>query len=133
MPQFKGAYAAIPASDFERAKSWWADSVGLKPTEEFDQGAYYVVGTTRFLLYPSQFAGTNKATAMTLEVDDVRAAVTELRGNGVEFQEYDLPEVKTEEGVATWEEGGRKVEAAWCIDSEGNIIALGTPSGFDQI
>ena len=127
MPQFKGAFAALPASDFERAKSWWADNVGLKPEDETEAGANYKVGATRFLLYPSQFAGTNKGTAMTLEVDDVRAAVKEMRGNGIEFQEYDLPELKTEDGVAVLEEGDRKIEAAWFIDSEGNIIAVGTP------
>lgn len=131
MPQFKGAYASLPASDFERAKSWWADKVGLKPEDEFEAGAYYKVAGTRFLLYPSQFAGTNKATAMTIEVPDIRAAVDEMRSNGIEFQEYDLPELKTEAGVATWEEGGKKVEGAWFIDSEGNIIALGTPTGLD--
>lgn len=127
MPQFKGAFAALPASDFERAKSWWADNVGLKPVEETEAGAYYKVGETRFLLYASQFAGTNKGTAMSLEVDDVRAAVEELRGNGVEFQEYDLPEIKTEDGVATLDEAGRTTQVAWFIDSEGNIIAVGTP------
>ena len=127
MPQFKGAFAALPASDFERAKSWWADNVGLKPVEETEAGAYYKIGETRFLLYASQFAGTNKGTAMSLEVDDVRAAVNELRGNGVEFQEYDFPEIKTEDGVATLDEAGRTTQVAWFIDSEGNIIAVGTP------
>lgn len=127
MPQFKGAFAALPASDFERAKSWWADNVGLKPEEETEAGAYYKVGETRFLLYASQFAGTNKGTAMSLEVDDVPAAVNELRGNGVEFQEYDMPEIKTEDGVATLEEAGRTIQIAWFVDSEGNIIAVGSP------
>lgn len=128
MPQFKGAYAALPASDYDRAKKWWADSLGMKPVDESNAGANYEVGTTRFLLYPSQFAGTNQGTAMTLEVDDVRAAVDELRAKGIEFQEYDFPELKTEDGVATWEDdAGRKIEAAWFIDSEGNIIAVGTP------
>lgn len=127
MPSFKGAYAALPASDFERAKSWWADNIGLKPAEETEGGAYYKVGDTRFLLYPSQFAGKNEGTAMTLEVEDVRAAVNELRGNGVEFQEYDLPDFKTEDGVATMEERGRTIQVAWFTDSEGNIVAVGTP------
>ena len=61
---------------------------------------------------------------MALEVDDVPATVQELRGNGVEFLDYDLPGLKTEEGIATAEEGGQSFQIAWFTDSEGNIIAV---------
>jgi predicted enzyme related to lactoylglutathione lyase len=126
MHTFKRAVAAMPAKDFERAKSWYADNLGLKPTREMgEMGAYYEVGETEFLLYPSQFAGTNKATAMGFEVEDVEATVAELRGNGIEFMEYDFPELKTVNGVATMEAAGQTLKSAWCADSEGNIIAIG--------
>jgi catechol 2,3-dioxygenase-like lactoylglutathione lyase family enzyme len=72
------AVGMVPVKDYERAKSWYADKLGLKPVEEMGQmGAYYEVGESRFLLYPSQFAGTNQATAIALEVDDVEAMVAE--------------------------------------------------------
>ena len=67
VPSFKRTGTALPASDFERAKSWWADRVGMKPVDEFEGGARYEVGATRFFIYPSQFAGTNEATAMRSE------------------------------------------------------------------
>ena len=80
----------------------------------------YRAGSSGVFVYPSEFAGTNKATAATLVVADTVAAVEELRGKGVTFEEYDMPGLKTENGVA--ELGG--VKGAWFKDSEGNILAL---------
>jgi len=119
----------IPAKDYERAKSWYADKLGLKPVEEVgDQGSYYEVGDSRFLLYPSEFAGTNQANQLAFEVDDVDATVAELRGAGVEFMELDMPDFKTVDGVMTMEIAGRELKSGFCTDSEGNIIVIG--NGF---
>jgi hypothetical protein len=54
-------------------------------------------------------------------VADVRAALEEMRGRGVEFEEYDTPETRTEYGVAAMLGGG---EAAWFKDSEGNLVGV---------
>ena len=58
---------------------------------------------------------------MALNVDDLGAAVETLRGNGVVFEEYDLPGLKTFDGIAELDDE----RAAWFRDSEGNMIALG--------
>ncbi len=126
MVEFKAANATVPASDMERAMSWYADRLGLKPAEWGEVGAYYGVGSGRFLLYPSQSAGTNQATAMSFEVDDLKAAVAELKTNGVVFEDYDMPGVETKDNIATFEAEGRLVSSAWFKDSEGNILAVGT-------
>ena len=44
----------------------------------------------------------------------------DLRGRGVRFEDYDMPGLKTTDGVATLE-GER---AAWFRDPEGNILCL---------
>jgi hypothetical protein len=54
-------------------------------------------------------------------VTDVRAAVEEMRGRGVVFEEYDTPETRTEGGIARMPGGG---EAAWFKDSEGNLLGV---------
>ena len=120
----KSVHAALPASDFERAKAWYADKLGLKPAEENMGVATYDVNGTQFGLYPSQFAGTNQATAAEFRVDDVERTVSELRESGVTFEDYDLPELKTENGIATLEDQGTTFKAAWFKDSEANIIAV---------
>jgi catechol 2,3-dioxygenase-like lactoylglutathione lyase family enzyme len=112
----------LPASDYERAKKWYADTLGLKPAYEDPNGADYQTGSgTMFSVYPSQFAGTNQATAMGFLAHDLSAEMDELKAKGVTFEEYDIPGVKTVDGVAEFGPGER---GAWFKDSEGNLIAL---------
>lgn len=112
----------LPASDIERAKSWYADHLDLKPTSEDPSGVQYQVGGgTEFWVYPSEFAGTNQATAMGFLAKDLSAEMKELKSRGITFEDYDIPGVKTVEGIAEFGEGER---AAWFKDSEGNIISL---------
>ena len=81
----------------------------------------YHAGGVEFLLYPSEFAGTNKATAASITAVDFDSAVALLRSRGVAFQDIDYGEVRTEDGVLAMPDGRR---VAWFTDSEGNIIAL---------
>lgn len=114
--------ATLPASDLERARRWYAEKLGMEPSQEGEEGLGYEAGKgTGFLLYPSSFAGTNQATAMGWRVIDFDAEMAELRRRGVQFEEYDLPGMKTEDGVATLPDG---TKGAWFRDSEGNILAL---------
>lgn len=113
--------ATLPASDMARAKSFYADKLGLEPVEDGEYEAWYETGGARFLLYMSGFAGTNQATAAGFVVDDVEATVAELKGRGVAFEEYDFDELKTVDGIATTEDG---TKAAWFKDSEGNIVSI---------
>ena len=60
-------------------------------------------------------------TRLVIHVSDVRAAVDEMRGRGVEFEEYDAPKAWTENGIARIPDGG---EAAWFKGSEGNVVGV---------
>ena len=114
--------AMLPAKDVERAKSWYADKLDIKPSYEDEGGSQYKTGDgTEFWVYPSEFAGTNKATAMGFMARDLSAEMDDLKSKGVSFEEYDIPGVKTVEGIAEFAPGER---GAWFKDSEGNIIAL---------
>lgn len=118
--------AMVPAKDYERAKSWYSEKLGLKPVQEMDdQGAYYEVGGSVFFLYPTEYAGTNKANQIAFEVEDVDAAVAELRGAGVGFMEFDMGDFKTENGIVSMEVGGRTLKSAFCTDSEDNVLVIG--------
>ena len=115
--------ATLPAADMARAKEWYRNKLGMKPIEESPMGeAMYETGGTRFVLYPSQFAGTNQATAAGFMVDDFDATVAELRSNGVVFEEYDFGDgMATVDGVIALPDGGK---GAWFKDSEGNILGI---------
>ena len=114
--------AMIPAADFDRARTWY-EKLGFEPVSDRtdDFGAeYQCADGTIFAVYPSQFAGTGQQTVMGWDVPDVESEKKELEGMGVTFEEYDLPGIKTENGIATM--GGWK--GAWFKDSEGNILAI---------
>jgi predicted enzyme related to lactoylglutathione lyase len=111
----------IPVSNVARARKFYEEKVGLTPKQEYAGGVIYECGKgSAFFMYPSPGAGTSKASAAFWAVDDVAAEVEALKAKGVVFEEYDMPGIKTVNGVATG--GGAKT--AWFKDSEGNILAI---------
>jgi len=116
--------ATLPASDIERAKAWYSSVLLLDPLEITESGdVWYEIGGTRLMLYPSQFAGTNQATAVNIRVDDVEVTVAELKARGAVFEAYDFGEAfRTVEGIATSADGEKM---AWLKDPEGNLISIG--------
>jgi len=111
----------IPVTDMPRARKFYEEKVGLKPKEEYAGGVIYECGKGSWVfMYPSGGAGTSKASTAFWAVDDVEAEVAELKARGVVFEEYDMPEIKMENSIATG--GGAKT--AWFKDSEGNILAI---------
>ncbi|KSU70472.1 VOC family protein [Pseudarthrobacter enclensis] len=115
--------AVLPAKDIDRAREFYRDKLGLEPSQTIDdQNLIYMCGNgTGFLLYQTDNAGTAKNTQMGWGVADVEKEVEELRGRGVVFEEYDMPGLKTENGIATLEGMG---QGAWFLDSEGNILNI---------
>ena len=113
--------ATIAVTDLDRAKKFYGETLGLRAVDERPQGVRYASGDGWFLVYPSQFAGTSQSTTMTFEVADLDGTVRDLRDRGVAIEEYDLPGLKTVNGIAEIE-GER---AAWFKDPDGNILAVG--------
>ncbi|MGR0220259.1 VOC family protein [Agromyces sp. ZXT2-6] len=120
------AMATLPASDLERAKRFWHDVFGVDPIRSDMGGETYLIGGVGVLVYESQFAGTNKATAFSIMTDDLDRDMAALREKGIAFHDYDFPGLKTENGVV--EMDGER--GAWFDDSEGNIIALAEPTSI---
>lgn len=115
------AVPTIAVSDIGKAKAFYGDTLGLKARDERADGVRYEAGGgTVLLVYPSQFAGSTQSTYMSFEVDDLDSAVADLRGRGVTFEEYDLPGLKTVEGIAEIE----GVRGAWFKDPDGNILSI---------
>jgi len=124
--------ARIPAQDLERARAFYADKLGLTPVEERPGGLLYRCGRGWFSLFESAGAPSGDHTQMAWEVADIEATVAELRRRGVVFEEYDLPGMKTVNGIAEVagnypSKGGAGERAAWFRDSEGNLFGIGQP------
>lgn len=112
--------ATIPASDLSRAMRFYAEVLGLEPAVVTPTGVYYRCKDSWFFLYPTVYAGTARHTLLGWEAEDLESEVEELRARGVVFEEYDLPGLKTVNGIAEMQ-GER---AAWFKDSEGNILSI---------
>jgi len=124
------ASTRLPAQDLGRARAFYADKLGLEPVEERPGGLRYRSGNSVFTVFASTGAPSGQHTQMGWTVDDIDAAVAELRDRGVVFEEYDLPGLKTVDGIAEIEgaypsDGGIGERGAWFRDSEGNLIGIG--------
>jgi predicted enzyme related to lactoylglutathione lyase len=121
MLKLKDAAAAIPAQDIKRARQFYEQKLGLVATEESpDGGVRYAAGSSFFMVFPSRGKASGDHTQIGLEVDDINAAVTELKSKGVKIEEYDYPDFKTKDGIVEMGDG----KGAWFKDSEGNLISL---------
>jgi catechol 2,3-dioxygenase-like lactoylglutathione lyase family enzyme len=112
----------IAVKDLDRARKFYEETLGLDAKEEMAGEVLTVKGgSTPITVYRSEFAGTNKATALTFEVDDIEAEVRELKDKGIFFEKYDLPGLEPR-GDLYVGEGGFKT--AWFKDPDGNILSL---------
>lgn len=112
----------LPTSDLERARAFYEGILSFVPVGEMPDGVRYQAGDSGFLVYPSQYAGTNQATAMAFEVelDRFDDEVAALRSAGISFDTFEWEGVAWEDGVATMEEG----KAVWFRDPDGNILNI---------
>ncbi|HEY3186853.1 MAG TPA: tRNA (N6-threonylcarbamoyladenosine(37)-N6)-methyltransferase TrmO [Solirubrobacteraceae bacterium] len=120
----------LPAQDLARARRFYAQALGLEPTEERPGGLRYRGAAGEFALFESAGAPSGEHTQMAWEVDDIEATVAQLRRRGVVFEAFDLPGLTTVGGIATVQgnypsKGGTGERAAWFRDSEGNLLGIG--------
>jgi catechol 2,3-dioxygenase-like lactoylglutathione lyase family enzyme len=111
----------IAVRDLDRARKFYEETLGLKPLEE--QGSEVLTlksGDTTFNVYRSEFAGTNKATALNFDVNDIDAEVRELKDKGVMFEHYELEGLTPKGDVYV----GEGMKTAWFKDPDGNILSL---------
>ncbi len=127
-----GVATRIPAQDLDRARRFYSERLGLDPVDERPGGLLYRCGGVDFAVFRSAGASPGTFTQMAFEVDDIDAVVAELRRRGVEFEDLDLPGMRTENKIAEIEgnypsKGTRGERAAWFRDSEGNMLGIGEP------
>ncbi|HEU0202544.1 MAG TPA: VOC family protein [Burkholderiaceae bacterium] len=111
----------LPVKDLARARRFYEEQLGLEPQGARPDGKFvYRCGGTEIALFPKPEGTKAEHTALSFRVNDIRAAIAELKQRGVSFADYDLPGFKTVEHVCVL--GSEK--AAWFSDPEGNILCL---------
>jgi catechol 2,3-dioxygenase-like lactoylglutathione lyase family enzyme len=116
------AIANLAVKDLKVARQFYEDTLGLQPVEfEGDELVVYKSGESVLNVYRSDYAGTNRATAVTWAVgDEVERVVRTLKGRGVRFEHYDLPGMTRKGDIHV----GGDMEVAWFKDPDGNILNI---------
>lgn len=118
----------LPVVNVDRARRFYEEKLGMQGGEPRPQGgiAYRLRGDSTIELSPRDEPTHNQYTALSFEVEDVEREIRDLEGHGVQFEDYDLAELKTVGHVARF--GTEK--AAWFKDTEGNILCIheGSPT-----
>ena len=115
----KNAIATVAVKNLETARKFYEDTLGLKPVDyEGDEVIVFKSGDSTLNVYRSQYAGTNRATAVTWPVgDELESIVRALKAKGVTFEHYDMPGMTRDGDIHI--AGDMKV--AWFKDPDGNI------------
>ena len=111
----------IAVRDLDRARKFYEDTLGLETRDEWGgEGVTLKSGDTTINVYRSEFAGTNKATALTFDVDDIDSEVRDLKENGIFLEHYDMPGLERQGDVYV----AQGMKTAWFKDPDGNILSL---------
>jgi catechol 2,3-dioxygenase-like lactoylglutathione lyase family enzyme len=120
----KDVVATLAVRDLAAAATFYEETVGLARVggeSPDDEAILYRSGNSAVLVYRSEFAGTNQATAASWAVgDEIEAVVAELRSKGVSLEHYDLPGTTLEGDIHVLGE----LKVAWFKDPDGNILNL---------
>jgi catechol 2,3-dioxygenase-like lactoylglutathione lyase family enzyme len=113
-------YPVLLATDLAASREFYHDKLGLEIIEESDSSIDFRSGNTQFNVNLSTTGTADTQTQAGWRVEDLRAEIEELRRRGVTIEEYDMPGLKTDDGIAdigfAW--------AAWIIDPGGNALGI---------
>jgi catechol 2,3-dioxygenase-like lactoylglutathione lyase family enzyme len=117
------AHPTIFVRDLERARAFY-ENLGLKVTAEASTGLFMAAGdgTIYPLLYRAD-ATPPSHTVAAFQVDDLLEVVAALRARGLVFEEYDIPSLKTTDGIADM----GSYRASWFKDPDGNFVGIHEP------
>ncbi|MDP3803079.1 VOC family protein [Brevundimonas sp.] len=119
----RNSSAIVAVSDIDRARVFYEEVLGLTlvPGQDEKEVLGFRTGDTRLTVYRSDFAGTNKANAVTWEMKgDLVETVKALKGRGVTFEHY--PDMGLTLNGDIHEAGPARL--VWFKDPDGNILHL---------
>lgn len=119
------AFSSFSVSDIQKAKDFYQNTLGLEVEEFPDMGGMFSLhlsGGGVVMVYPKPNHEPATFTVLNFPVDNVEAAVKDLKSKGVQFESYDLPDLKTDDDNISRSDEGPKI--AWFTDPAGNILSV---------
>jgi catechol 2,3-dioxygenase-like lactoylglutathione lyase family enzyme len=118
------AFTSFSTPDLEEAKQFYGETLGLEVKETPEGLELHIAGGTPVFVYPSDNYTAPKHTVLNFIVDDIEAAVDELTKRGVRMEQYDLPEIKTDErGIFRGGNSGPRA-IAWFKDPAEHVLSV---------
>ena len=115
------AFSGFSANDIAKEKEFYAGTLGLDVSEAHGLLTLRLAGGHNVIIYPKPNHVPATFTVLNFPVDDVDLAVNELKKRGVRFEQYNLPDLKTDEkGIMR----GNGPTIAWFKDPAGNILSV---------
>ena len=116
------AQPTLPVKSLSRARPFYETTLGLRPVgPAMPTVQCYLAGRTVLVVYESEFAGSNKATAVTWPLGKAFSdIVADLKAKGAPFERYDIPGMTLQGDVHS----GHGLRLAWIKDPDGNIIRI---------
>lgn len=117
------AFSSFSVDDLQTAKQFYGEILGLRVVEIPEGLELHIAGSTPVFVYPSDNYTPPKHTVLNFPVEDIEAAVNALAERGVRMEQYDLPDMKTDErGIFRGESGPRAI--AWFKDPAGHVLSV---------
>jgi len=116
--------ATVAVKNLETSRAFYENTLGLRVVMENEEVLTFKSGRSMLFVYRSQYAGTNRATAVTWVAPDVEDIVRTLKGRGVTFEHYDMPQMTRHGDIHV----AGAMKTAWFKDPDGNIFSIVTPS-----
>jgi predicted enzyme related to lactoylglutathione lyase len=120
---FRGAkaFSSFSVKDLKQAKQFYGDTLGLKVSDTPEGGLELNTDGASVFLYPKPNHTPASFTVLNFHVDDIEAAVKEIKALGIQLEQYNLPDLKTDEsGIFR----GPGPQIAWFKDPSGNILSV---------
>lgn len=121
------AFCSFSVDDLDKAKTFYGETLGLK-VKETPEGLelHLAGGTMPVFIYPSDDYHAPEHTVLNFIVDDIDAAVAELRKRGIAMEHYDQPGIKTDAIGIMWTKSGEPgpKAIAWFKDPAGHILSV---------
>jgi predicted enzyme related to lactoylglutathione lyase len=119
----KEVFSSFSVDDLVKAKAFYGQTLGLE-VEDGQMGLIlHMVGGGTVFIYPKENHEPATFTVLNIEVDDLEAAVDELKHNGVELARYEGMD-HDERGIIRGKEAGHGPDIGWFNDPSGNVVAI---------
>ena len=121
------SFSSFSVDDIGKAKRFYTETLQLEAATDNPMGVLELNagGGNKVMLYPKPNHTPATYTVLNFPVDNIEKAVDELAKQGVVFEQYDMPDLKTDaKGIARGKAQGKGPDIAWFKDPAGNILSV---------